>query len=115
MAPWLAGDMRIKHAALIGGVALGIALGGVGVANAVGGDDDGDGGATGPGADHAKAAALAIIPGGTVNAVEQDDEKGATWEVEVRKSDGSTVDVRLDAAYGKVAVDDDSEAPDAGG
>jgi hypothetical protein len=113
-APCLAGDMRIKHAALVGGVALGIVLGGVGVANAVGGDD-GDGGATGPGAESATAAALKLIPGGTVNAVERDGEKGATWEVEVRKPGGSTVDVRLDAGFGKVAVDGDSEAPDAGG
>ena len=84
------------------------------MANAVGGDDDGDGGATGPAADRAKAAALDSIPGGTANAVEQDGEKGATWEVEVRRPDGSIVDVRLDAGYGVVAVDDDSESPDTG-
>jgi hypothetical protein len=35
--------------------------------------------------------------------------------VEVRKPDGSTVDVRLDADYKKVAVDSDSEQPDDGG
>jgi hypothetical protein len=42
--------------------------------------------------------------------VERDGEKGATWEVEVRKPDGSTVDVRLDADLGKVAIDGDSES-----
>ena len=42
-------------------------------------------------------AALAETGGGRVNAVERDSEHGATWEVEVTKLDGSTVDVRLDA------------------
>ncbi len=99
---------------LAGLVVLALAAGGVGVANAVGGDDDGDQQATGPAAEAAKAAALQIVPG-TANAVERDSEKGATWEVEVRKPDGSTVDVRLDANYKKVAVDSDSEQPDDGG
>ena len=52
------------------------------------------------------------MPGGTANAVERDGEKGATWEVEVRKPDGSTVDVRLGANYEKVAIDSDSESHD---
>jgi uncharacterized membrane protein YkoI len=107
--------MKIKHRALIaGGAALVLAAGGVGVANAVGGQDDGEGQATGSGAAEAKAAALELVPGGSVNAVERDGEKGATWEVEVRRPDGSTVDVRLDASYGKVAIDPDSEAHDSG-
>jgi hypothetical protein len=107
--------MTIKHKTLIaGGAALALAVGGVGVANAVGGDD-GEGQATGPGAEKAKAAALDLVPGGTANAVERDGEKGATWEVEVRKPDGSTVDVRLDASYDKVAIDADSESHDGGG
>jgi hypothetical protein len=59
-----------------------------------------------------EAAALKLVPGGTVNAVERDGEKGATWEVEVRKPDGSTVDVRLDANLQKVAIDRDSEGED---
>jgi hypothetical protein len=61
------------------------------------------------GADQARAAALRLVPGGTANAVERDGEKGATWEVEVRAADGSTVDVRLGASYEKVAIDPDSE------
>jgi uncharacterized membrane protein YkoI len=99
--------MNVKRNTLIAGAAAAIlAVGGVGVANAV---SDDDGGATGPGADQAKAAALRLIPGGHVNAIERDGEKGATWEVEVRKPDGSTVDVRLDANYEAVAIDRDSE------
>jgi hypothetical protein len=90
-----------------------IALGGVGVAYGVGGgDDDGERQASGPGADRARAAALELIPGGTANAVERDSEKGATWEVEVARPDGSVVDVRLDADLRKVAIDGDTEAGD---
>jgi hypothetical protein len=103
-----------RKAILVVGAALGLALGGVGVANAVGGDD-GDGGATGPGADAARTAALELVPGGHVNAVERDSENGATWEVEVRKPDGSTVDVRLGANYERVVIEPDSEAPGDGG
>jgi outer membrane lipoprotein SlyB len=69
------------------------------VATAAGGDKEGS----------VKAAALELVPGGTANAVERDGEKGATWEVEVARPDGSTVDVRLDADLDKVAIDADSE------
>ena len=50
--------------------------------------------------------------GGTVNETERDSERGATFEVEVTKPDGSTVDVRLDASYGVVALDSASEQAD---
>ena len=106
--------MMVKRKTLIvGGAALALAVGGVGVANAVGGDD-GESQATGSGAEKAKAAALELVAGGTANAVERDGEKGATWEVEVRKPDGSTVDVRLGASYEKVAIDADSESHNGG-
>jgi hypothetical protein len=99
--------MNLKRNTLIaGGAAAILAVCGVGVASAV---SDGDGGATGPGADQARAAALRLIPGGHANAVERDGEKGATWEVEVRRPDGATVDVRLGANYETVAIDRDSE------
>ena len=49
---------------------------------------------------------------GTANAVERDSEKGATWEVEITKSNGKTVDVRLDQNYKLVVVDDDTEHQD---
>ena len=86
-----------------------LAAGGVVAVQAVAGGDDGDKQATGAGAEKAKAAALQLIPGGTANAVERDGENGATWEVEVRKPDGSTVDVRLDAGYQKVVIEGDAE------
>lgn len=103
-----------RKAILAGAAASALALGGVGVASAVGGDDDGERQATGPDADRAKAAALRLVPDGTANAVERDSEKGATWEVEIRRPDGSTVDVRLGANLEKVAIDADSEQADAG-
>ena len=48
--------------------------------------------------------------GGTANSVERDSENGATWEVEVRRTDGSTVDVRLDEAYGVVVIEGDQDS-----
>jgi hypothetical protein len=92
---------------LIGAAALVLAAGLAGVGRAVGiGDDEN---VSGPAADRARAAAIKAIPGGRVNAVERDSEKGATWEVEVTRPDGKTVDVRLDANYKQVGVDSDTE------
>jgi hypothetical protein len=91
--------------------AAALALGGAAWAIAGGGEDDGPS-ATGPGADRARAAAVEHLGGGAVNAVERDDEDGATWEVEVTKPDGETVDVRLDEGYRVVVVEGDSEEPD---
>ena len=61
-------------------------------------------------ADQATAAALRATAGGTANDVERDSENGATWEVEVTKPGGNTVDVRLDAAYQVVVIELDSES-----
>jgi peptidase YpeB-like protein len=91
------------------GAVLALAAGGLGAANAFGGGDEGDEHATGPAADRARDAALALFPGGRANSVERDSEDGATWEVEVTRTDGKTVDVRLDAGYGLVVVEGDSE------
>ena len=81
-----------------------------GVATATGGDD-------GPAshqytqeqADAATKAALEATGGGTANSVESDNENGATYEVEVTKPDGQTVDVRLDENYKVVVIEGDSE------
>lgn len=96
--------------AIIGGSILAIAAGGTGVAVAVGGGDD-DEQATGPGADRAKAAALEITGGGTVDGVEQE---GAGYEVEVTKPDGQRVEIALDGNYRQSASDDESSDDDAG-
>jgi hypothetical protein len=94
---------------IAGGAVLALAAGGVGAATAFGGGDDGDEPATGPAADRAREAALALFPGGRANSVERDSEDRATWEVEVTRADGKTVDVRLDGGYGLVVVEGDSE------
>ncbi len=103
--------MRKRSTALAGaaGLAMAVTIGGVAIAT--NGDD-------GP-ASHqytrqqaaaAKKSALAATGGGTVNSVETDSENGATYEVEVTKPDGDTVDVRLDARYHVVVIEGDSES-----
>jgi hypothetical protein len=103
--------MQKKTKVLIGAVAL-VLAGAVGTTAAVAGGDDGEDTVTGPQADRATAAALEITGGGTANAVERDAEDGATWEVEVIRPDGTTVDVRLDDRFRLVVVEGDSEGAD---
>ena len=93
--------------ATIAGAALAVGIAGGAVALA-GGDDAGHP-ASNAQEQQAVDAALAETGGGTANAVERDSEKGATWEVEVSKADGTTVDVRLDANLHLVAIDADHE------
>jgi hypothetical protein len=97
--------------ATLAGALLVTGLAGGAVAVAGGGDQEGS--VTGPDADRAVAAALAETGGGTANSVERDSENGAVWEVEVTKTDGSTVDVRLGADMHVVVVEADGE--DGGG
>ncbi|MBL8778260.1 MAG: PepSY domain-containing protein [Acidimicrobiales bacterium] len=103
--------MRKKLIAAGAGVVLAVGLSGGAVALA-GGGDGGEGTVTGAGADRATAAALEATGGGQAHSVERDTENGATWEVEVTRPDGTTVDVRLDDSYGVVVIEGDSEAPD---
>ena len=102
---------RTRRILIIGG-SVALLAAGAGAAVAAGGgdgDDDGERQATGPGAGRARAGALAVTGGGTANSVERDSENGATWEVEVTRDDGKTVDVRLDERYALVVVESDSE------
>jgi hypothetical protein len=94
-----------KHIA-VGGLVFALSAGGVGAAVASGASGDAKEQVSGPGADRAREAALAIHPG-TANSVERDSENGATWEVEITGTDGRTVDVRLDADYRLVVVEGD--------
>jgi len=89
-----------------------LTLGGGAVAQATGAFDGGDAQVSGPAADRARAAALRIAGGGTANSVERDSENGAMYEVEVTRTDGSTVDVRLDGSFRLVVVEGDSESGD---
>jgi hypothetical protein len=96
---------------IVTGCALALAAGVVGAAQAVGGDDESET-VTGSAAERAKAAALRLTGGGRANSVERDSEDGATWEVEVTRPDGKTVDVRLDEHYRLVVIESDTEEPD---
>ena len=99
--------MKKRTAALAagGGLVAAVAVGGVAFAS--GGDGNGDSRVTGVAADRASTAALEYAPGGTPNSVERDSENGATWEVEVTRTNGQKVDVRLTEGYELVAIEGD--------
>lgn len=101
----------MRKRVIVGIVAVATAAGVTGGAVAIAGNDA-EGGVTGPQADRAVQAALVATGGGTANAVERDGEGGGVWEVEVRKPDGTVVDVRLDENYTLVVIDGDNEAAD---
>ena len=85
-----------------------LAAGGAGIAQAVGGGSEEQ--VTGAAAEQAKAAALEAAGGGTVTEIEGQDGDGAgVYEVEVRRDDGTQVEIHLDAQFqpvGTVADDD---------
>jgi uncharacterized membrane protein YkoI len=89
------------------------ALAGGGVAWATAGDEDDDAMVTGRAAEQARTAALAHAGGGRVTGVEREDEDGAAWEVEVKRADGSTLEVMLDANYKVVSAGVDDEEDEA--
>ncbi|MEA2645705.1 MAG: hypothetical protein QOE92_788 [Chloroflexota bacterium] len=60
---------------------------------------------TGDTADKARAAAMAAVPGGTIERVENDAE-GATYEAHMVKSDGSHVTVKMDGDFKVTGVED---------
>ena len=84
---------RGRKLLIVGAAVIALAAGGVGIAQAVGGDDEEQ--VTGAQAERAKQAAVESVGGGSAVAVERDDERGAAYEVEVVRADGSEVEVRL--------------------
>jgi hypothetical protein len=60
---------------------------------------------TGDTAEKVKAAALAAVPGGTVERVENDAE-GSPYEAHKTKADGSHVTVKLDSGFAVTSVED---------
>ena len=101
--------MKKRTAVLAAGSGLVAAVTVGGVAVASGNGNGGDANVTGVEADRATAAALKYTPGATPHSVERDSENGATWEVEVTRTNGQTVDVRLTGSYKLVAIEGDFE------
>ena len=94
-------------AALAATLTAGAVAGGAAIAHATSGDDGAS--LTGQTLARASAAALKATGGGKVNETEYDSDKGATYEVEVTKPNGDTVDVRLDGSFNVIAVDGDQD------
>jgi uncharacterized membrane protein YkoI len=93
-------------------VAMLLALGAAGVAYANGGDSEEQ--ASGPDTQKAKSAAIGAVGGGTVTEVERDDGDdgyGTTggYEVEVKREDGTQVEVHLDGDYNVVGQEADED------
>jgi hypothetical protein len=105
---------RVKRTIGVAAAAAVVGVGSfIGVAAATGGEDQP---LTGTARDRAVAAALAHIGGGAVLEAAAGDD-GAAYEVEVRRPDGSVVEVHLDRAL-KVSGterDDPGDREEAGG
>jgi uncharacterized membrane protein YkoI len=111
---------RLKGALIAGAVVAALGAGGAAIAGATGsgdeaGGDDGSGTPiTGNALDRAKAAALQETGGGTVTGTEVRDEEGY-YEVEVRRDDGTQVDVHMDRNLNVLDASGDGSGSDEGG
>ena len=102
--------MNVRTLAIAAVVATLVVLGGAGIAYANGGGSEEQ--LTGPDAEKAKNAALAAVGGGSVTEVERDDGYGTgAFEVEVKRDDGSQVEVHLDRDYNVVGQEADDDGP----
>jgi uncharacterized membrane protein YkoI len=100
---------KLKGALIAGSVIAALAVGGVAIAGAAGGDDDAtDRPISGNALDRASAAALDHTGGGRVTETEVGDEEGY-YEVEVTKDDGSQVDVHLDRGFNVLGAAGDQD------
>ena len=101
---------KLKGALITGTVIAALAVGGVAIAGAAGGDDDGDERAiSGTALDRASAAALDHTVGGRVTETEAGDEE-SYFEVEVTRGDGSQVDVQLNRDFEVVGSEGDDDS-----
>ena len=94
-----------------------VAVGGVGIAYAVGGGESEEQ-VTGPKAEKAIAAALDQVGGGEVLEAEYQEADGTgVYEVEIQKPDGSQVEVHVSGDYQAIgtAADDDTGSEDESG
>ena len=106
--------MKRRTTWIVAGVAAAaIAIGGVGMALANGGSDT-DAPLTGTDLDRATQAALEHTGGGTVIESEIGDD-GAAYSVEIKKDDGTVVEVQLDESFNVTGDEaDDDGAGDTG-
>ena len=105
-----ANAINVRTLVIAVAVAMLVALGGAGIAYANGGDSGEQ--VTGPDAQKAKSAAIAAVGGGTVTEVERDDGDGTGgFEVEVKRDDGSQVEVHLDGDLNVVGQEADEDGP----
>ena len=101
--------MNRKQWMFASGVAVVGVLAGAGSVAATIVDDDAP--LTGETRDKAVAAAVAHIGGGAVTETELGDD-GAAYGVELRKPDGTQVEVNLDQNYGVTSTEADDDGPD---
>ena len=101
---------KLKGALITGTVIAALAVGGVAIAGAAGGDDDdaGERAISGRALDRAGAAALDHTGGGRVTETETGDEE-SYYEVEVTRDDGSQVDVQLNRDFEVVGSEGDDD------
>jgi hypothetical protein len=105
-----ANAINVRTLVIAAALALLLALGGAGgIAYANGGDSEEQ--LTGPDAQQAKSAAIAAVGGETVTGVERDDDGNGAFEVEVKREDGSQVEVHLDRDLNVVGQETDEDGP----
>jgi hypothetical protein len=98
---------RSRKLLIVGAAIFVLAVGGVGIAQAVGGDSEER--VTGPEADRAAKAAVDAIGGGRAIGIERDDDDGEAWEVEVVRPDGSEVEVGLTGDLERVGTETEDD------
>jgi hypothetical protein len=100
--------IRGRKLILVGVAAVALGAGGIGVAQAVGGDDS-DEQATGPRAEQAGQAALDAVGSGRVVGIEREGEGDTAWEVEVKLDDGRQAEVDLNQDLKRVGQETDDD------
>lgn len=108
---------KLKGVFIAAAVIAALAVGGAAIAGAAGGGEDAaegpDKAISGSALDKAKAAALDHVGGGRVAETEVGDEE-SYYEVEVKRADGSSVDVQLDRGFSVVGQESDGAGEEEG-
>jgi uncharacterized membrane protein YkoI len=105
-----ANAINVRTLVIAAALAMLVALGGAGIAYAAGGDSEEQ--LTGPDAEKAKSAAIAEVGGGTVTEVEREDNGSAGgFEVEVKRDDGTQVEVHVGSDLKVVGQQADEDGP----